>query len=61
MDKTITVDGESYMPDEFLGIQSKPWNLNQQTAQWNRNSVGSRKDLFKAFSAKIRSPRNLNL
>ena len=61
MNGTITVDGESYMPDEFLGIQSKPWNLNQQTTDWNRNSIGSRADLFKAFSAKIRSPRNLNL
>lgn len=46
----FVVTGESrYENDEFLGIQSKPWRLYLPTTSWNRNSVGSRAELYNAF------------
>lgn len=46
----FVVTGESkYETDEFLGIQSKPWQLYLPTTAWNRNSVGSRVELYNAF------------
>ena len=49
--QNFIVSGTSqYKSDEFLGIQSKPWELSKKTNNWNRNSVGSRAELLKEFN-----------
>lgn len=58
------VTGESkYETDEFLGIQSKPWQLYLPTTTWNRNSVGSRVELYNAFLEHLKemSPPDRNV
>lgn len=48
--QNFVVSGESqYDTDEFLGIQAKPWKLYLKTANWNRNSLGSRATLLREF------------
>lgn len=60
----FVVTGESkYETDEFLGIQSKPWQLYLPTTTWNRNSVGSRAELYNAFLEHLKgmSPADRNV
>lgn len=60
----FVVTGESkYETDEFLGIQSKPWQLYRPTTTWNRNSVGSRAELYNAFLEHLKemSPADRNV
>lgn len=52
IEQDFIVSGTSqYKSDEFLGIQSKPWNLTKKTDNWkNRNAIGSRAELLKEFN-----------
>lgn len=47
---STTVEGESaYNTTQYLGIQSKPWDLSKPQSQWRRFSVGSRSSLLSEF------------
>lgn len=50
LEGSIIVTGESqYNTEDFIGIQSKSWDLSKPITEWHRFSVGSRASLLSDF------------
>ena len=56
LDQNMEITGSAeYDTSQFLGVQAKPWNLEKETSQWNRNSIGSRANLKNDFIKMLKS------